>query len=123
LELRVPYLDPQVASVSADIADNLKYRDGTTKWILRRTFRGRVPETTEKRDKLGFPTPLRIWLAKDPDAVMAPIRRSSLIGELMDVNYIEELAAQHVSGAADNSRRIFVLLMLALWHEAYFPSD
>ncbi len=120
LELRVPYLDVEVAKVSATLSDDLKYRDKTTKWILRRAFRGRVPATTEIRDKLGFPTPLKQWLARDPEAVMAPIRRSDFITKNMDTDYIEELLTQHVSGAADNSRRIFILLMLALWHEAFF---
>ena len=59
LELRVPYLDIEVAGVSSTIPDSLKYREGTTKWLLRRAFRGRVPQATEVRDKLGFPTPFR----------------------------------------------------------------
>lgn len=122
LELRVPYLDTEVAAVSANIADTLKYRDSTTKWILRRAFRGRVPETTEKRAKLGFPTPLRLWLSRDPDAVLTPIRESPFIGELMNRAYIETLAHEHSQGVADHSRRIFVLLMLALWHRAYFEN-
>ena len=122
LELRVPYLDVEVANVSAGLSDSLKYRDGTTKWILRRAFRGRVPGTTEVRDKLGFPTPLRIWLAQDPDTVMAPIRRSRLICSTMDMEYVEDLLQAHVAGRAENSRRIFVLLMLALWYDAYFDN-
>ena len=122
LELRVPYLDIEVADVSAGLAETLKYRDGTTKWILRRAFRGRVPATTEVRDKLGFPTPLKLWLARDPDAVMAPIRRSTFIADSFDMDYIEDLLQQHIAGVADNSRRIFVIVMLALWHEAFFPS-
>lgn len=123
LELRVPYLDTEVAAVSARIPDDLKYRDGTTKWLLRRAFRGRVPTATEHRDKLGFPTPLRHWLSQDPDAVLAPIRRSAFLAELMNMEVIEELVAAHAAGRIDASRRIFVLLMLALWHEAFFDGD
>jgi asparagine synthase (glutamine-hydrolysing) len=120
LELRVPYLDLEVARVSAGIPDDLKYRDGTTKWLLRRAFRGRVPVATERRDKLGFPTPFRHWLSQDPDAVMEPIRRSAFLAEAIHMNVVEDLVAQHSSGTVDASRRIFVLLMLALWHEAFF---
>jgi asparagine synthase (glutamine-hydrolysing) len=120
LELRVPYLDAEVAKVSSQVSDSLKYRDSTTKWILRRAFHGRVPQTTENRAKLGFPTPLRLWLSADPDAVLAPIRESSFISDFMDTQYIERLALEHAEGVADHSRRIFVLLMLALWHKAYF---
>ena len=120
LELRVPYLDPEVAAVSARIPDDLKYRDGTTKWLLRRAFRGRIPESTEHRAKLGFPTPFRHWLAQDPDAVLAPIRRSSFLASIMNMDVIEQLARSHASGTVDASRKIFVLLMLALWYEAFF---
>ena len=120
LELRVPYLDVEVAEVSRSIADDLKYREGTTKWILRRAFRGRVPATTEGRTKLGFPTPLRHWLTADPDAVVAPIRRSEFLAGCLDMAVVEQLIGDHVEGRSDNSRRIFVLLMLALWHEAFF---
>lgn len=123
LELRVPYLDPDVAAVSARIPDDLKYRDGTTKWLLRRAFRGRIPETTEQRAKLGFPTPFKHWLSEDPDAVLAPIRRSAFLADLLNMDVVEELARSHASGQQDASRRIFVLLMLALWYEAFFDGD
>lgn len=123
LELRVPYLDPAVAAVSARVPDGLKYRDGTTKWALRRAFRGRVPESTEHRAKLGFPTPFRHWLSQDPDAVLEPIRRSAFLREVLDMAVVERLAEDHAAGRTDASRRIFVLLMLALWHEAFFGGD
>ncbi len=122
LELRVPYLDPEVAALSERIPDNLKYRDGTTKWVLRRAFRGRVPQSTENRDKLGFPTPLGTWLRQDPDAVMAPVRNSAWLAGIVDMAVVEELLADHVAGRADNARRLFVLLMLALWHEQFFAA-
>jgi asparagine synthase (glutamine-hydrolysing) len=120
LELRVPYLDPEVAAVSATIPDDLKYRDGTTKWLLRRAFRGRIPQTTEQRAKLGFPTPFKHWLSQDPDAVLAPIRRSEFLASMFHMDVIEQLAEDHAQGRQDASRRLFVLLMLALWHEAFF---
>ena len=120
LELRVPYLDIDVAAVSARIPDHLKYRDGTTKWLLRRAFRGRIPEKTEQRAKLGFPPPFRHWLAEDPDAVLAPIRRSAFLASILDMEVVEGLARSHATGESDASRKIFVLLMLALWHEAFF---
>ncbi len=123
LELRVPYLDPEVAALSARIPDDLKYREGTTKWLLRRAFRGRIPESTEHRAKLGFPTPFRHWLSEDPDAVLAPIRRSAFLADLLDMDVVERMVSDHSAGRADASRRIFVLLMLALWHEAFFSGD
>lgn len=123
LELRVPFLDLDVARVSARVPDALKYREGTTKWILRRAFRGRLPASTERRRKLGFPTPLRQWIARDPEAFLAPIRRSARLGELVDMAYVEELAARHAAGRIDASRRLLLLLMLAGWFDAFMDGD
>ena len=123
LELRVPYLDTDVARLSARIPDSLKYRDGTTKWMLRRAFRGTLPESTELRQKLGFPTPLREWITRNPDAMLAPIRRSTHLAQVMDMAFIEELAAKHAQGRIDASRRLFLLIMLAAWLDAFLDGD
>lgn len=123
LELRVPFLDLDVARVSASVPDALKYRDGTTKWILRRAFRGRLPASTERRRKLGFPTPWRRWVAQHPEAFLAPIRRSAHLAEIVDMAYVEELAARHAEGRIDASRRILLLLVLAGWLEAFMDGD
>lgn len=123
LELRVPFLDIDVARISERIPDSLKYRDGTTKWLLRRAFRGRLPESTEQRQKLGFPTPLRRWITEDPVAMLALIRTSSHLGDLIDMTYVEELASQHAEGRIDGSRRFLILLMLAGWLDAFIDGD
>ena len=123
LEMRVPFLDVDVAHVSAGIPDSLKYRDGTTKWLLRRAFRGRLPKSTELRQKLGFPTPMRRWITQDPNAMLALIRNSPRLGELVDMAYVEELASKHAEGKIDASRRILLLLMLAGWLDAFMDGD
>jgi len=123
LELRVPFLDIEVARVSARIPDSLKYRDGTTKWLLRRAFRGRLPRTTELRQKLGFPTPLRRWITEDPDTMLVLIRRSARLADLVDMTYVEELALMHATGRIDASRRLLLLMMLACWLDAFMDGD
>jgi asparagine synthase (glutamine-hydrolysing) len=123
LELRAPFLDMEVASISSQVSDTLKFRGGTTKWLLRHAFRDRLPATTASRKKIGFHIPWRIWLSADPETVIAPIRKSAFLTEIIDMDYFEALVTEHVSGAADHSRRIFILLMLALWHEAYFNGN
>jgi asparagine synthase (glutamine-hydrolysing) len=59
LELRVPFLDTEVAKVAVSLPDDLKWKNGTTKYILRKAFSGVIPESTRNRKKLGFPTPVR----------------------------------------------------------------
>ncbi len=119
LELRVPFLDIEVANLSETIPDDLKYKDGKTKYILRKAFESVLPQETADRKKLGFPTPIKHWLRERPDEVMRIIRNNSYITDVMDMNYINELAAQHASGSADHSRKIYILLMFALWYNQF----
>jgi hypothetical protein len=39
---------------------------------------------------------------------------------MLNMDAVEDLIRDHACGRADASRKIFVLLMLALWHEAFF---
>jgi asparagine synthase (glutamine-hydrolysing) len=119
LELRVPYLDVEVAGLAATIPDRWKYRDGTTKWLLRRAFADILPTETAGRRKLGFPTPLRYWLRQDPSWFKERIFGDEYIGSHMHPAPIERLFTDHLAGTADNSRKIYVLLMLALWRRAF----
>jgi asparagine synthase (glutamine-hydrolysing) len=119
LELRVPYLDRDVAAVSATIDDSLKYKNGKTKYILRKAFESILPQTTADRKKLGFPTPIKHWLKKNPDEIMRTIKNNSYIKEHFDLTYIDNLLSEHVAGKRDHARKIYVLLMLSLWYNQF----
>ena len=119
LELRVPFLDIEVAKISETIPDSLKYKDGKTKYILRKAFESILPKETSERKKLGFPTPIRHWLREKPDEIMRVIFNNAYIKNTMDMEYIGRLADEHHSLKADHSRKIYILLMLALWYDQY----
>src|SRR5205085_6652119 len=65
LELRVPFLDPEVFRVASAIPLQEKITRETTKHALRRALRDIVPAHVLNRPKLGFPVPIRHWLRKD----------------------------------------------------------
>jgi asparagine synthase (glutamine-hydrolysing) len=119
LELRVPYLDREVAALSETIPDSLKYKDGKTKYILRKAFESILPKTTAERRKLGFPTPVKHWLKQKPDEIRRIIFNNEYVKKYFDPAPIEKLFADHASGRAENSRKIYVLLMLAIWYNQY----
>jgi hypothetical protein len=41
----------------------------------------------------------------------------------MDTAYIQKLIDDHTSKRADNARKIYALLMLALWYEVFIQKD
>ena len=119
LELRVPFLDIEVAKLVSTLPDNFKWRGGVTKYLLRETFKKIIPETTRNRKKLGFPTPIRDWLTKDRNDLYDKILENQYIKTHMNVRYIQTLINQHVAKKTDNSRKIYLLIMLAMWYDRF----
>ncbi len=125
LEVRVPFLDREVAAFAGTIPDRLKYKSGSVqeaKYLLRKASKEFVPPTTQKRKKLGFPVPLAQWLRARTDW-QERITTHPFITERFNVDIIKQLAADHVAGRANNARKLFIFLMLAAWHDAFFKED
>ncbi len=113
LELRVPFLDSVVASLASKLPDKFKWRKGGTKYLLREAFKSVLPESTRQRKKLGFPTPIREWI--DREDVKKTILGNDYIKSRFDTGLIEKL----FENAGDNARKIYLLLMLAIWHNTF----
>ena len=59
VEIRVPFLDPDLMNWAAGLSVDQKLRGGTTKWVLRKAMEGLLPHDTIYRPKTGFGVPLR----------------------------------------------------------------
>ncbi|HEY1037507.1 MAG TPA: asparagine synthase-related protein, partial [Candidatus Paceibacterota bacterium] len=101
------------------IPDSLKYKDGATKHILRKAFASILPKETASRKKLGFPTPIRQWIKNKPGEVSRLILENAYIKEKFDTDHVKALLRNHISGKRDNARKIYTLLMLALWYNIF----
>lgn len=119
LELRVPFLDKKVSDLATTLPDDFKWRGGVTKYLLRKAFENVIPETTRNRKKLGFPTPVRDWLTAERQDQYDLILENPYIMSHMDTKYIQNLISNHIAKKEDNSRKIYLLLMLALWHNVF----
>lgn len=119
LELRVPFLDVEVGKLAATLPDRFKWRGSTTKYLLREAFKSMLPESTRQRKKLGFPTPVREWLTPERGWIKKLILKNTYIESHLSVEAIEKIFADHYDQRADNSRKIFLLLVLSLWYNTF----
>jgi asparagine synthase (glutamine-hydrolysing) len=119
LELRVPFLDKAVFDIASKIPTSLKTANGTTKYILRKAVEGIVPDHVLTRKKLGFPVPIRHWLKDEMNDWAKKIIRESNTDHLFNKNYLLRLLEDHCQGKADNSRKIWTVLMFMVWHQVY----
>lgn len=68
LEMRNPFLDVHVVELATRLSDNLKFRDGQTKWLLRQALRELVGDDlmiVSRKVKHGLPAPVNAWLFDD----------------------------------------------------------
>jgi asparagine synthase (glutamine-hydrolysing) len=67
LEVRNPFLDYRLVELSTRFSDELKFRDGQGKWLLRKALRELVGSDlgiTRRKVKHGLPSPVNQWLFK-----------------------------------------------------------
>ena len=119
LELRVPFLDIKVADLARTLPDRFKWHNGSTKYLLREAFSRIIPESTRNRRKLGFPTPIKDWMTADSVGVYDSILNNKYIKEKLDIEYVKKIIDEHIEKKKDNSRKIYTLLMLALWYDTF----
>jgi asparagine synthase (glutamine-hydrolysing) len=120
LELRVPFLDPEVFAVASQLPADQKITRATTKFALRKALEPIVPAHVLNRPKLGFPVPIRHWLRAGEllDWAHATVNASQA-GELVDIAAVRTLLDEHRSGASDHSRRLWTVLIFMLWHAIF----
>ncbi len=116
LELRVPFLDIEVFDVARKIDSSLKITRQTSKFALRQALRDIVPAHVLNRRKLGFPVPIRHYLADEAYDWARSIIESAETDRFLDPAAALALLEAHRAGTADHSRRIWAILVFLLWH-------
>ncbi|SDD16823.1 asparagine synthase (glutamine-hydrolyzing) [Glycomyces harbinensis] len=116
LELRVPFLDRAVWEVASRVPVGHRLRGAQTKTALRRAVAGIVPPSVVERPKLGFPTPHRQWLAGPMFEWADHVMAAAGCGHLLDLQYARTLLRAHRAGEADNSRKVWAVMVFCLWY-------
>jgi asparagine synthase (glutamine-hydrolysing) len=116
LELRVPFLDPEVFAVACTLPVSERVTRETTKYALRQALRDVVPAHIFNRRKLGFPVPTRPWLANELHDWARSIITESQTQELIVRTDILALLEAHRRGPIDFSRKLWTVLIFMIWH-------
>jgi asparagine synthase (glutamine-hydrolysing) len=120
LELRVPFLDPEVFAVASRLPVRAKITRTTTKYALRRALEPIVPAHVLNRPKLGFPVPIRHWLRTGELLEWAyAMVDTSAAGDLVDLSAVRRMIDEHQCGTSDHSRRLWTVLIFMLWHAIF----
>ncbi len=119
LELRVPFLDRAVADFARRLPPRLKWKNYTTKYLLRKVADIILTPKIASRKKLGFPTPVKEWFADSKGDLFSRITENIYIKEHFNIEQITRLISDHQALRVDNARKLYMLLLLAIWHDIF----
>jgi len=121
LEARSPFLDHKLMEFAASLPSSLKLNGIVTKYLLKESLRGILPEEILQRKKMGFGVPIDCWFRGELkemafDTLLSP---AALQRGYFKKESIERLLNEHITLRADHSYRIWALLFLELWHRMF----
>jgi asparagine synthase (glutamine-hydrolysing) len=111
VEVRLPFLDHQLAAFVLSLPAAFKIRHGWTKWVLRKSMEGVLPSGIAwRRDKTGFEPPQELWM-QDPtlqeyihEARRSLVKAGILSGEVLQ----KKIQPQRVHAAENQDWRYLV---------------
>jgi asparagine synthase (glutamine-hydrolysing) len=118
LESRVPLLDHPLIEFLATVPADVKFAGGRMKNLLKLAYRRTLPvEIADRRDKMGFPIPLKEWLSGElRDFVHDTFRgRTARERPFLDAGAV----LANLDGAGRFSRKLWGLLSLELWQQMF----
>jgi asparagine synthase (glutamine-hydrolysing) len=124
IESRVPFLDHKLVEFTARMPDTMKLRGATTKYVLRESMKGVLPEKILTRSKMGFPVPIGSWFRGPFKSVIDEYVLSdrALSRGIFAPDFVRKLVSLHQSGE-DHAERLWSLLNFEMWQRRFFDRE
>lgn len=124
-EVRVPFLDKRLVDIGMALSDDLKIRNGYSKYILRKSYEHLLPkEVIWRRDKKGFTIPQETWMKHELAQPIQELFASDMIsydmGILKKTENLQDLEAfQQDKTRILGWKDIFSRISLEKWMQVY----
>lgn len=125
VEARVPFLDHELVEWAFSLPSDLKFRDGEGKLLVKRALEKRLPADVLYRPKAGFNLPVGKWLRTGLKEMVGDLLSPAAVARrgYFKSEVVSSMVDRHMKGGDDVGNRLFVLLMLELWHRQVLDPD
>ena len=122
IESRVPLLDHPIIEFAATIPADIKFKNGNMKYMLKNVFKNNLPdEIINRRDKMGFPVPIKEWFSDEIDTFILDTFSSLSAKNRSFMN--ADAVIQNFDNGARFSRKAWGLLSLELWQQMFHDNS
>jgi asparagine synthase (glutamine-hydrolysing) len=117
VEVRVPFLDPDLVEFAGRIPDRFLQRGREGKWALKKAMEPYLPSEIIYRPKTGFGVPLRGWMGRELRALIQEFLSPESLGRrgLFESDRVQQLIARSAAGKVDGAYTILSLLCIEIW--------
>jgi asparagine synthase (glutamine-hydrolysing) len=121
LESREPLIDHKIVEFAASLPSSLKFRNGVTKYLLRKVVHRYIPERLLDRPKQGFGVPVRQWFKKElRDLLVEYLSPERLAREgFLNPPVMQKLLGEYLDGKIVRFDRLWFPLMFEMWHDRW----
>lgn len=121
LESREPLLDHRLIEYAAQLPDELKFRNGSKKWLLKEIVHDYIPKSLLDRPKMGFAIPIESWLKNELRDLLETYLTEDKVLEsgLFNWKEINQLKTAFLGGRKEFGVKIWYLLSYFMWYEKW----
>jgi asparagine synthase (glutamine-hydrolysing) len=125
IESRVPFLDHKLIEYTATMPERMKLRGSTTKYVLRESMKGILPEPILSRSKMGFPVPIGSWFRGAYRSIIDEYVTSerALSRGIFQSDYVRSIVHRHQVDGEDHSERLWALVNFEMWQRQFFDGE
>ncbi|MBI5053354.1 MAG: asparagine synthase (glutamine-hydrolyzing) [Chloroflexi bacterium] len=126
IETRAPFLSHPLVEFASKIPLELKLRNGSTKYLLKKAFADLIPKEIAQRPKQGFASPASRWLRGElRELVTRALSPHALnTSGYFDPNYVGEMLDSHLNKKGYHLNQLWSLMTFQIWFFKYIaPKD
>jgi asparagine synthase (glutamine-hydrolysing) len=117
VEVRVPFLDPDLVRLASTMPLHFKQKGNEGKWIAKKAMEGILPDNIIYRPKSGFGAPLRTWLYGPFKEITNDMLNPDSLKKRgwFDPAAVSKLLSAGEHGKIDAAYPTFAILCMELW--------
>ena len=120
LEVREPFLDPEIAEFGLNMPNEFKFDNYNGKLILKDILKKYIPEELFNRPKMGFGIPLAKWLRDElRETLDYYTSKEKIDDKIFNFEIINKIKSDFYKGKNTEFEKLWFILMFQMWYEKW----